>query len=177
MIDSNKKSSQSRGFNSEGGWIFRVEPTCLKPIDWHQFHQNNKMSQNECQKESSQKAVILSPSQDSFHVEIIWDASAHRFEVSGPAILSQGQSQNRVLSQVNDSQDGNVPAQENVQTQPNVSTQDAASQATVPSRSQMSQTGGSIHNSPRQSHEKSQSQKRSQYDEKENIKKLETIIE
>ena len=167
MIDSNEKSSQSSGFNSEGGWIFNVEPTCLKRADWHHSHQNKKMSQNKSQKENSQKAVI-SPQAE---VEITLSDGRVQSQVN------PGQSQDRVPSQVNDSQDGSVSAQETVQTQPNVSTHDAASQATVPSRPQLSQTGGSIHNSPCQSQEKSQSQKRSQYDEKENIQKLETIPE
>ena len=167
MIDSNEKSSQSSGFNSEGGWIFNVEPTCLKRADWHHSHQNKKMSQNKSQKENSQKAVI-SPQAE---VEITLSDGRVQSQVN------PGQSQDRVPSQVNDSQDGSVSAQETVQTQPNISTHDAASQATVPSRPQLSQTGGSIHNSPCQSQEKSQSQKRSQYDEKENIQKLETIPE
>ena len=167
MVDSNEKSSQSSGFNSEGGWIFNVQPTCLKRADWHHSHQNKKMSQNKSQKENSQKAVI-SPQAE---VEITLSDGRVQSQVN------PGQSQDRVPSQVNDSQDGSVSAQETVQTQPNISTHDAASQATVPSRPQLSQTGGSIHNSPCQSQEKSQSQKRSQYDEKENIQKLETIPE
>ena len=177
MIDSNEKSSQSSGFNSEGGWIFNVEPTCLKRADWHHSHQNKKMSQNKSQKENSQKAVISSQAEVDSQPASTHGPATITFDDRVQSQVNPGQSQDRVPSQVNDSQDGSVSAQETVQTQPNVSTHDAASQATVPSRPQLSQTGGSIHNSPCQSQEKSQSQKRSQYDEKENIQKLETIPE
>ena len=149
------------------------------------------MSQNETQKENSQKSVTLSQNGRSSQVEIAL-SQASQYEVSvsaasgqvtvlssGPAnvavhgqvIVSQGQSQDRVTFKVNGSQGSFVASQAQVAPQENVSTQDSSSQAAVPTLSQFSQT------SPSLSQGLAQSQKQSQYAEKENIQKLETIPE
>ena len=135
------------------------------------------MSQKVTPKENSQKPEFLSQDRNSLQ--------AGNVTLQRLLVLSQGgtaksqlqaQSQDRVSSQVNDSQESCVPSQRQVlvqsqiATQENVPSRDASSQATVPTLSQLSQTQAPVQNNATPY----SSQKQSQCDEKENINQLET---
>ena len=141
------------------------------------------MSQKITPIENSQKPEFLSQDRNSLQ--------AGNVTLQRLLVLSQGgtaksqlqaQSQDRVSSQVNDSQESCVPSQrqvlvqsqiatqENVPTQASVPSQDAASQATVQTLSQLSQTQAPIQNNATPY----SSQKQSQCDGKENMNQLET---
>ena len=135
------------------------------------------MSQKVTPKENSQKPEFLSQDRNSLQ--------AGNVTLQRLLVLSQGgtaksqlqaQSQDRVSSQVNDSQESCVPSQRQVlvqsriATQENVPSQDSSSQATVPTLSQLSQTQAPVQNNATPY----SSQKQSQCDENENINQLET---
>ena len=135
------------------------------------------MSQKITPIENSQKPEFLSQDRNSLQ--------AGNVTLQRLLVLSQGgtaksqlqaQSQDRVSSQVNDSQESCVPSQRQVlvqsriATQENVPSQDSSSQATVPTLSQLSQTQAPIQNNATPY----SSQKQSQCDENENINQLET---
>ena len=134
------------------------------------------MSQKITPIENSQKPEFLSQDRNSLQ--------AGNVTLQRLLVLSQGgtaksqlqaQSQDRVSSQVNDSQESCFPSQRQVlvqsqiATQENVPSQDASSQATVPTLSQLSQTQAPIQNNATPY----SSQKQSKC-EKENINQLET---
>ena len=135
------------------------------------------MSQKITPIENSQKPEFLSQDRNS--------SQTGKVTLQRLLVLSQGgtaksqlqaQSQDRVSSQVNDSQESCVPSQRQVlvqsriATQENVPSQDASSQATVPTLSQLSQTQAPVQNNATPY----SSQKQSQCDEKENMNLLET---
>ena len=135
------------------------------------------MSQKVTPKENSQKPEFLSQDRNS--------SQTGKVTLQRLLVLSQGgtaksqlqaQSQDRVSSQVNDSQESCFPSQRQVlvqsqiATQENVPSQDASSQATVPTLSQLSQTQAPVQNNATPY----SSQKQSQCDENENINQLET---
>lgn len=139
------------------------------------------MSQKETQKENSQKSVTLSQNPRSSQVEIVglYPSGQVTVSMSAPVdisvpldsqvTVSQGQSQDRVTFQFNDSQGSCAASQvlsqaqktleENVSSQASVLTQEASSQAAVPTVSQFSQTSPSLSQEIAQSQKLDRSQK------------------
>ena len=139
------------------------------------------MSQKETQNENSQKSVTLSQNPRSSQVEIVglYPSGQVTVSMSAPVdisvpldsqvTVSQGQSQDRVTFQFNDSQGSCAASQvlsqaqktleENVSSQASVLTQEASSQAAVPTVSQFSQTSPSLSQEIAQSQKLDRSQK------------------